>query len=73
MFSVKISTSKGSWLVYNPFLNTINDTFKCEDDIYLSDQSTDSSQSKTVPLLPQVVVRCTLNFKTRNYYYYYSN
>ena len=43
MFSVKDSTTKRSWLVYNPFLTAINNTIKCEDDIYLSHQSAGSS------------------------------
>ena len=68
MFSVKGSTSKRSWLVYNSFLTTINETLKCEDDISLSYQSADSSQSKAVPPPPPlVVVRCALNFKTTNF------
>ena len=41
-----------SWLVQNPFLTEINDTIKCEDDISLSYQSPDSSQSKAVPHPP---------------------
>ena len=52
MFSVKDSTSKRSWLVYNPFLIPIYDTTKCEDDMSLSYQSADSSQSKAVPPPP---------------------
>ena len=24
-----------SWLVHNPFLNAINETIKCKDDIYI--------------------------------------
>ena len=35
MFSVEGSTSKRSWLVYNPFLAAINETIKCEDDMYI--------------------------------------
>ena len=49
MFSVKGSTSIRSWLVHNPFLTSINDTIKYEDDISLSYQSADSSRSKAFP------------------------
>ena len=63
MFSVKGSTSKRSWSVSIPFLTTIHDTIKCEDVISLFYQSADSSQSKAV-------VRCALNFESRNYYLY---
>ena len=49
MFSVKGSTSKRSSLVYNSFLIAINDPIKCEDDISLSSQLADSSQSKAPP------------------------
>ena len=46
-FPVKGSTFKRSWLVYNPFLAAT-----IEDDISLSYQSSDSSQSKAVPPPP---------------------
>ena len=67
MFSVKGSKTKRSWIVYNPFITAIYDTTKCEDDMYFSYQSADSSPS---PLLPKVVIRCALNVKTTHYYYY---
>ena len=35
MFAVKGSTSKRSWLVYNPCLTAIYYTIKCEDDMHL--------------------------------------
>ena len=35
MFSVKGSTAKKSWLVYNPSLTGINETIKCKDDMYV--------------------------------------
>ena len=50
--AVKGWTSKRSWLVYNTFLTTINDTLQCGDDISLSYQSADSSQSKAAPPPP---------------------
>ena len=50
--TVKGSTSKSSWLVNTPSLNTINDTVKCEDDISLTYQSADSSQSNANPPPP---------------------
>ena len=65
MFSVKGSTSKRSWIVYNSFLTAMNDLIKCEDVISLSYQSADLSQSMAV------VVRCALKFET-TYYYFYS-
>ena len=58
---------KRSWLVYNPSLTTLVKQLRrrhlCEDDIYTSYQSAASSQSKTVPLRPQAVVRCALKLK----------
>ena len=51
-------TSKRYWLVYKS--NQIKSHCK--------GGPADSSQSKAV--LPQVVVRCALNFKTTNHYYY---
>ena len=35
MFSVKGPTSERLGLVYNSFLNEINKTIKCKDDIYI--------------------------------------
>ena len=67
IFSVKGSTSKRSWLVYNPFLTAIYDTIKCEDGLYLTNQLNQVNQ-RLPPLLPQVVVRCALSFETTNYY-----
>ena len=52
MFSLKDSTSKKSWLVYNPFSTAIHDPIKCEDDMFFSSQTADSSQSKAVHPLP---------------------
>ena len=49
MFFVKGSTSKRSWLSLQSFFDYINETIKCEDDIYKSYQSAVSSQSKAVP------------------------
>ena len=48
----------------------IYDTSKCEDDMFFSSQSDDLSHSKTVPPSPVGIVRCALNFKTTNYYFY---
>ena len=39
-------------MVYNPFLTAIYDTIKCQDDMSLSDQSADSSQSMAIPPPP---------------------
>ena len=51
-FSVKGSTSKRSWSVYNSFLTAIYDIIKCEDDMSFSYQSAYASQSKAVPFPP---------------------
>ena len=66
------SLTKRSLIVYNPFLTAIYDTITCEDDMALSYQSADSSQSKAgrPPSFRQMVGCCALNFKTTNYYYY---
>ena len=66
MFSVKISTSKGTWLVNNPCLSTLYGTIKCKDDMFYK-QLFKSANSIS---LSNGNLSCLLNFKTTNYYYY---